>query len=112
MTEPSADVRSARDSLRRFVLVAAGVQTAFWLYTFRFIGVNANPMGDGMEWLAVFPFGLVFLGLVVPALVLAAIGRLPRLSAALASAGFVLNLVVFAQVIGEFTSHPAHLLKF
>src|SRR6266478_8737582 len=57
----------------------AGTQTAFWFYTFRFIDVNANPMGDGLEWMAVFPFGFVFFGLVVPALLLGAIGRLVRL---------------------------------
>jgi hypothetical protein len=43
MTEPSAAAGPSRRVLRIFVLAAAGAQTAFWFYTFRFIGVNANP---------------------------------------------------------------------
>jgi len=65
MMEPSATAGPSRRVSRFFVLAAAGVQTAFWFYTFRFIHVNANPMGAGLEWMAVFPFGFVFFGLVV-----------------------------------------------
>jgi hypothetical protein len=54
---------------RCFVIAVAGAQTAFWLYTFRLIYVNANPMGDGFEFVAVVPFGFVFFALVVPSLV-------------------------------------------
>ena len=57
---------------RCFVIAVAGAQTAFWLYTFRLIYVNANPMGDGFEFVAVVPFGFVFFALVVPSLVLGA----------------------------------------
>jgi hypothetical protein len=60
MTEPAATAGTSRRVLRIFVLAAAGSQTAFWFYTFRFIHVNANPMGDGLEWMAVFPLGFVF----------------------------------------------------
>jgi hypothetical protein len=112
MTEPSTAALPSRHVLRIFVLVAAGAQTAFWFYTFRFIDVNANPMGDGLEWTAVFPFGLVFFGLVVPALLLGAIGRLLRFGALLASAGLALNVLVFLQIVGEMTSHATHHLKF
>jgi len=34
---------------RYFVIAIAGAQMAFWLYTFRLIYVNANPMGDGCQ---------------------------------------------------------------
>jgi hypothetical protein len=112
MTEPSAVALPSRRFLRLFVLAAAGTQTAFWFYTFRFIDVNANPMGDGLEWMAVFPFGFVFLGLVVPALMLGAIGRLVRFGALLASAGLALNIIVFVEIVREMTSHVAHHLKF
>jgi hypothetical protein len=73
MTEPSAAALPSRRMLRFFVLAAVGAQMLFWFYTFRFIAVNANPMGDGLEWMAAFPFGFVFFGLV---LLLGAIGRL------------------------------------
>jgi hypothetical protein len=36
MTEPSAAAGPSRRVLRIFVLAAAGAQTAFWFYTFRF----------------------------------------------------------------------------
>jgi len=112
MTEPSAAALPPHRLLRPIVLAAAGAQTAFWLYTLRFIAVNANPRGDGMEWLAVFPFGFVFFALVVPALLLGAIGRLLRFAALLAFAGLALNLIVFHEIIQEWTGHPAHQLKF
>jgi len=53
-------------SLRSWVLLLAGGQILFWLYTFRFIFVNSNPMGDGLEVMAIFPFGYIFLGLSFP----------------------------------------------
>ncbi len=60
MTEQSSPAPSSRRSLRLFVLAATGI---FWLYTFRLIDVNSNPMGDGLEGMAIFPFGFVFSGL-------------------------------------------------
>jgi hypothetical protein len=39
------------------VLAATGIRAAFWLYTFRFIDVNSNPLGDVLEGMAIFPFG-------------------------------------------------------
>jgi hypothetical protein len=69
----AAGLLSCRN-LRLFILAATLL--AFWLYTFRFINVNSNPMDDGLEWMAVFPFGFAFFGFVVPALVIGTIGRL------------------------------------
>src|SRR5262245_5984277 len=66
MTEPAATAGTSRRVLRIFVLAAAGSQTAFRFYTFRFIHVNAHPMGDGLEWMAVFPLGFVFFGRLCP----------------------------------------------
>jgi hypothetical protein len=67
---------------------------------------------NGLEWMAVFPFGFVFLGLVVPALLLGAIAKLLRFGALLASAGLAVNLLVFLEIVREMTSHAAHHLKF
>jgi hypothetical protein len=98
MTEPSGVALPARRVLRLFVLAAAGAQTMIWFNTFRFIDVNANPMGDTLEWMAVFPFGLVLFGLVVPALLLGAIGRrLLSFGALLASAGLALMSSSFSR---------------
>jgi hypothetical protein len=57
--------------------------------------------------MAVFPLGLVFFGLVVPALLLGAIGRLLRFGALLASAGLAFNVVVFLEIVREMTSELA-----
>ena len=56
---------------RYFVIALACAQTAYWLYTFRLIAVNASPIGDDMEFVAIVPFGFIFLALVVPSLMLA-----------------------------------------
>ena len=70
MGDKSAGDPAYRRLSRRFILAVAGAQTAYWIYTFRLIAVNANPMGDGMEFAAIVPFGLVFITLVAPPLVL------------------------------------------
>jgi hypothetical protein len=49
--------------VRYFVIALAGAQTAYWLYT--------SPIGDDMEFVAIVPFGFIFLALVVPSLMLA-----------------------------------------
>jgi hypothetical protein len=64
-------------------------------------------MGDGLEWMAAFPFGFVFFGLVGPALLLGAIGRLLRFGVLLAS-----NLLVLLEIVREMTGQAAHHVKF
>ena len=102
--------RTARVS-RYFILALAAAQTAYWLYTFRLIAVNANPMGDGMEFVAIVPFGFVFLALVVPALLLGLRGRMLPLAAALAVVGLVLNVLLFIEIASELTHDGARPLN-
>jgi len=97
---------------RYFVLAVAGAQTVFWLYTFRLIYVNANPMGDGFEFVAVVPFGFVFLALVAPSLLLGSSGKKLALCATLAVAGLILNAFLFLEIASELTGDGAHSLKF
>ena len=97
---------------RRFVIAVAGGQTLYWLYTFRLIFVNANPLGDGFEFVAIVPFGVVFLALVAPSLWLAVAGRMLPLGAALAVAGLVLNVLLFIEIASELTDGGARPLKF
>jgi hypothetical protein len=49
-------------------------QTLFWLYTFRYIHQHANPMGDGLDWIAIVPMTIIFLALVLPAFALCLLG--------------------------------------
>ncbi|MEP7031323.1 MAG: hypothetical protein ABI830_10360 [Pseudolabrys sp.] len=92
--------------LRLAVLVLAGAQTLFWLFTFYYINAHANPRGDGMEWLAIVPMTIIFSALVVPALILGGAGGRFALAAKI-GAGFVVvglgaNIVVWLQILGEF----------
>jgi hypothetical protein len=97
--------------VRYFVIALACAQTAYWLYTFRLIAVNANPTGDGMEFVAIVPFGFVFLALVVPSLMLALRGRMLPLTATLAVAGLILNVLLFNEIASELTHDGARALR-
>jgi hypothetical protein len=97
--------------LRAFVLALAGAQAAYWLYTFRLIWVNSNPLGDGLEFAAVAPFGLLFVVLIVPALLLGLSGRMLRLAAALAIIGLILNVLLFLEIASELTHDGARPLN-
>ena len=105
-----APSRIARLS-RYFIIALAGAQTAYWIYTFRFIIVNANPMGDGFELLAIVPFGFVFLALVAPSLWLGVTGRRFPLGVGLAIAGLIVNVLLFIEIASELTGDGAHPLK-
>jgi hypothetical protein len=98
--------------VRYLIIAAAGAQAAYWLYTFRFlIAVNSNPLGDGLEFAAIVPFGFIFLALVVPALLLGLRGRMLPLAAALAVAGLILNVLLFIEIASELTHDGARPLR-
>jgi hypothetical protein len=109
-TRTAATSRIARFA-RYFIISVAGAQTAYWIYTFRFIAVNANPMGDGFEFVAIVPFGLVFLALAAPSLSLGVRGRRLLLGAALAIAGLIVNVLLFIEIASEMTGEGARPLK-
>jgi hypothetical protein len=100
-----------RKILRRLTIVLAGAQTAYWIYTFRLIGVNANPMGDGMEFVAIVPFGLIFFLLVAPALLLGWKNQFLAFGAALAVVALILNVLLFLEISSELTGDGARALK-
>jgi len=99
-------------AFRFFLIAVAGAQAAYWLYTFRLILVNMNPLGDGFEWVAVVPFGIVFLAFIAPSLWLGVAGRMLPLGVALAVAGLVLNGLLFIEIASELTNDGARPLKF
>ena len=88
---------------RRFIIAVTAAQTAYWIYTFRLVAVNANPMGDGMEFAAIVPFGLVFIVLVAPPLLLGIWGRMLPLGVLLAVAGLIANGLLFLEISSELT---------
>jgi hypothetical protein len=88
--------------VRKFALIVAGAGTSFWFYTF--YAISRVPIGDGsgMQWLAVLPLGLVFVGFFLPTWFLVAIGRLPRLAAILGFSGLIAFGFVWMQLLAEF----------
>jgi hypothetical protein len=61
--------------------------------------------------MSIFPFGYI-LGLVIPTLLLGAIGRLLQLGFLLGLAGVVCNLVLFIEIAGELMGHGKRALQF
>lgn len=91
-----------RTALRSFVLAAACALTLFWIYTFYAIGEQANPKGDGMEWIAAFPMTLIFLLLTLPALIIGLFGRALIFGALVAVASAFVNLWIWQEILAEF----------
>ena len=65
-----------------------------------------------LVWVAVVPFGFVFLALVAPALFLGSFGRWLPLGAALAVLGLILNILLFLEIASELTGEGTRPLKF
>ena len=91
-----------RMALRASALTVASAGTLFWVYTF--YGIAQVPSGDGsgFQWLAVMPLGVVFLALTLPALVLAASGRLLWPSLVLGCLGLLAFALLWKQLLNEF----------
>jgi hypothetical protein len=89
-------------NVRQMAAVIAAGGTLFWLYTF--FAIDRVPLGDGsgLQWLAVFPLGGIFAIFFLPAWLLVAIGRLPRLTIALGLAGLIAFAVVWMQLLAGF----------
>jgi hypothetical protein len=92
-------------SIRATVILVAGAQTVFWLYTWYYILGHANPKGDGMELMATMPMTMIFLVLVAPALVLGLAGRALRTALVLLLIALVLNFFIWSEVVKELASH-------
>jgi hypothetical protein len=99
-------------NLCRATLGLAAAETLFWLYTFSYINRHANPMGDGMEWLAAVPMTIIFLALVLPTLILGVIGwwyaLAAQIAAGLAALAALADVIVWTQIHGELTHRTVH----
>jgi hypothetical protein len=89
-------------ALRAVVLILAGLQVLFWLYFFVYIGQHSNPMGDGMEWVAVMPATFILLLFAAPAFNFGWNNRMLLAGLLLAVAGAALNIAFFAEIAREF----------
>ena len=90
--------------LRVPVLLGAAAETLFWFWTFSYIGARANPMGDGMEWLAEVPLFCMFVLFTLPALVLAwgGQGRSLGIAAVLVLVSAAGNALLWSEIASEF----------
>ncbi|MBR0994239.1 hypothetical protein JQ580_26305 [Bradyrhizobium japonicum] len=89
-------------NFRKAATLVAAAGTLFWLYTFYFIAQVPQGDGTGFQWLAVFPLGMIFAFFFLPAWLLIALHRLPRVTTAIGLCGLVAFAVVWAQLLNEF----------
>lgn len=90
------------DHVRLAAMIAASAEMAFWLYAFFYISRHANPLGDGLDWAAMVPLTIVALCLAFPALVLSPFRRAAWISAGLAGAAAIADIVIWTQILAEF----------
>jgi hypothetical protein len=93
---------SAPPNFRKIAALVAAAGTLFWLYTFYAIAHVPQGDGSGFQWLAVFPLGMIFGLFFLPAWLLIAINRLPRLTTAVGLCGLIAFAIIWAQLLNEF----------
>jgi hypothetical protein len=96
----SGPVLAARD-LRMAALTVAAAEAVFWVYSIIYVIRHANPMGDGMELVAIMPLSVLFGALTLPALLLARGGRWIKTSVAFALASGVANFLLWQEILYE-----------
>lgn len=103
MGEDHHAIATRRSHARMLVLALAVLQAAFWGYAFYYIGERTHPWGGGFEWLPIGPLTVIFLGLVVPALIMGIMNSALRTAAILLVAALAANAVVWSQIVAEFS---------
>jgi hypothetical protein len=93
-----------QDHVRLTAMALAAAEIVFWLYAFLYVSRHANPLDDRLEWAAMVPLTLIALCLAFPALVLGPYRRAAWVAAALAMAAAAADIIVWAQVLGEFAA--------
>jgi hypothetical protein len=89
--------------LRATTFVAAALQALLPAGLIATIAHNANPLGDGMEWVAVVPAIFIACLFAAPALILSAINRLLVVGVLIAIAGALVNLAFYLEIAREFS---------
>src|SRR4051812_2166169 len=73
--------------------------TAFWIYSFRFLLARSNPMGDGFDMLPAVPLTVIFFWLAVPSGIKAVRGYYGLgLALTLSLVAAALNALIFMPV--------------
>jgi hypothetical protein len=90
--------------LRAAVLIAALFQALLFVALVVYIDRNANPRGDGLEWIAAVPAFFIVVIFVAPAFLFGAINRLLTLGALFAGVGAIVSLVFYFEIVQEFAT--------
>jgi len=93
---------------RKLAAATATAGTLFWFYTFYVIGHLPLGDGTGLQWLAAVPLATIFAIFFLPAWVLVATGRFPRLALALGVCGLIAFVVVWAELLVEIAKAQHH----
>ena len=88
-------------AIRIGVPALGAAETLFWAYTVHFVFSRANPTGDGMEILALFPMTLILLLGSLPGLVLGLFRSTVSAGLLFVVASLLANVVVWPQLLGE-----------
>jgi hypothetical protein len=109
INRPMQDAGAGRArALRTAVHACIAVQVLIYLYLFVVIWQHTNPMGDGMEWVAVAPGAAALTVGALPPWVLRERQKLLPLALLLAFAGIFLNLAYLYEIMREFAESAAH----
>jgi hypothetical protein len=93
---------------RKLAAANAAAGTLFWFYTFYVIGHLPLGDGTGLQWLAAVPLATIFAMFFLPAWILVAIGRFPRVALALGVCGLIAFVVVWAELLAEIAKAQHH----
>ena len=89
--------------LRLAVFIVSAAQALLPVGLMVYIARNANPMGDGMEWVAMVPAVFIAGLFAAPALLSSVFNRLLIPGALWAIAGAVVSLAFYTEIAREFS---------
>ena len=89
-------------ALRIAINIGAALQVLIWFCLIVYIWRHSNPMGDGMEWVAVMPATFILAVGAIPALAFRSKERLLPVGVLLAGVGVLLNAAFFLRIAREF----------
>ncbi len=87
--------------LRLAVHVGIAAQVLIYVYLYVYIYQHANPMGDGMEWVAVVPATFILAVGLIPTVALRLNRRLLPAAAIVAFVGVVINAAFLLEIVRE-----------
>jgi hypothetical protein len=95
----SEERRTKRLRLAADIGIAA--QTLIYLFLYVYINRHANPMGDGMEWVAVVPGTFIFAVGIIPTLALRLNRRLLTAAVLVAFVGVAIDAAFLLEIVRE-----------